>query len=460
MISINNKNLLNYFKCEKYICLEKIYKQKRLSETEIYGDTLDNILNQMFDNDGNDLIKKNFSNHEILFNNAERIIKNIFKSNVETKKELSIIYNNTIVKCVYDFFIREENKNIFIKVFPKIYKNKMIKDNELSEEIISLCFYKLINEYEEKEQKKPTFLGFFLKENCDNEFGFFQIVDLTNNVNIVYEKFKDIFLKICENANKKELYMYDIECKKKNCKFYNICLNKKNEIIEQEYINISNLDNEIKKIKYPIGYLDFETCSYSYPKYKGFKPYQKYPFMYSLIIQTSDSKTIERKYYIAPDNQVDYRRQLFKSLIKDCERCNSIVVYNEIFEKNVISEGIKYFNEFAEDLKEIDSKIIDLMYIIKGNKSNKKENYFKNNYYNTKQNFSYSLKKVFRLFDETGYSKVKVKNGEEASLIFENIHKYYDKEVKLKELIEYCQLDTEAMYIILNKLKNKIKKDC
>ena len=79
MISINNKNLLNYFKCEKYICLEKIYKQKRLSETEIYGDTLDNILNQMFDNDGNDLIKKNWK--KVLTNELHcTIIQNVGKS--------------------------------------------------------------------------------------------------------------------------------------------------------------------------------------------------------------------------------------------------------------------------------------------------------------------------------------------------------------------------------------------
>jgi hypothetical protein len=50
----------------------------------------------------------------------------------------------------------------------------------------------------------------------------------------------------------------------------------------QPHIDRKALASFLKRLKYPVGYLDFETFSTAIPLFDGLRPYQQVPFQFSL----------------------------------------------------------------------------------------------------------------------------------------------------------------------------------
>jgi hypothetical protein len=239
-----------------------------------------------------------------------------------------------------------------------------------------------------------------------------------------------------------------------NCKFNKICYKKESkEIVYQEYINIQELSKWFSTFKKPIYYLDFESYSPPYPRFKDEHPYSNYVFLYSVIKE--DEHEVLTYEYIVPDNSNDYRKELFTNLINSLGEEGTIFVYNETFEKNRIREAIITYPELEKELLKINERIVDLLKVIKNTNT---KDYQTNNYYNTIQEGSYSLKNVIKAFDKNMYRSLEINNGRLASMIFANLNRMSneEKEKAKNQLIQYCKKDTESMKIIIDSIRKRL----
>ena len=197
------------------------------------------------------------------------------------------------------------------------------------------------------------------------------------------------------------------------------------------------IDKFMTRLEYPIYYLDYETVWPAIPLYDGARPYQQVPFQFSLHILRSAEGVPEHHEFLHTDAK-DPRRAFAKSLIKECADQGSIVVYNQSFEEKRNSELARDFPEFAQPLKNINARMVDLLLP------------FKNRWlYHPAQKGSASIKSVLPAFSALDYAEMDIAGGEEASRQYKHFveGKIVDKDIEKlwADLRKYCALDTLAM---------------
>ena len=230
--------------------------------------------------------------------------------------------------------------------------------------------------------------------------------------------------------------------------------------IEQIEYELYNKDPKINKLaikeflntlSYPLYYLDFETYQQSIPEYPGIKPYQQIPFQYSLHYQESEKSPLEHKEYLSEAN-IDPRRTLAESLVKDIPINVCTLAYNMMFEKMVIKNLAKDFPDLKDHLMNIHDNMKDLMIPFKNR-----------DYYTKEMQGSYSIKYVLpALFPNDpslDYHNLEgVHNGSEAMSTYANLGNLSKEEQQIvrNNLLKYCELDTYAMVKIHKKLKEVV----
>lgn len=201
----------------------------------------------------------------------------------------------------------------------------------------------------------------------------------------------------------------------------------------------------ISELKYPLGYLDFESFQTAIPLFKYSKPYQQIVFQYSLHVKDSKNGVLRHSEFIAETTESDPRISFVKNLIKDCIDLEDILVYNINFEKTRLVELANDFPAFSVDITNIINRLKDLMVPFK-------ERW----YYSPEMNGSYSIKVVLpALVKGFNYDNLIVKDGITASSIFSSMIQGSfkgDIEQTKGALLEYCKLDTFAMVKILDAL--------
>ena len=197
-------------------------------------------------------------------------------------------------------------------------------------------------------------------------------------------------------------------------------------------------------LKYPSYYLDFETFAPAVPKFTGSRPYQRIPFQFSLHVSQNDDN-IEHKSFLA-DGTTDPRPAFLEQLKNALGTHGTIVVYNEVFEKGVLKELARDFPEYGGWVNEILPRIIDLLKPFRAF-----------HYYNPVQNGSASIKDVLPAITNEGYEGMKIDNGMDASISFEEITfgdvSTGEKARVRSELEEYCKMDTFAEVRIVEELR-------
>ncbi len=251
-------------------------------------------------------------------------------------------------------------------------------------------------------------------------------------------------------------------------------LNRRNNYVQkkclkdnQEYINSRLISSGINALQYPLYHLDFESFPVPLPRFKGEMCYSQSVFQFSIHIEKSPGvcdKNKDHYEFLAKDHK-DRREELVKEMIdiiKDDD--GSIIVYNQSFEKTRINEFANFFGKYKDRLDNINGRIFDLMYLLKGNKSFYESRGFDMSdeiflYYHKDLEGSFSIKKVLPLFSDLSYSGMEVANGGEAMLTYGMYHNFTKQELETKTagLIEYCKQDTWAMVVILDKLRDMCK---
>ena len=199
----------------------------------------------------------------------------------------------------------------------------------------------------------------------------------------------------------------------------------------------------LKQLEYPVSYLDFETFSTGVPLFDGLKPYSAVPFQFSLHVVKKEGASPEHFEYLYTGSS-DPRFEFLKSLQKVLGSAGSIVTFNASFENNVL----KKLSEFMpSDKKWVDSVIsrgVDLLMPFRDF-----------DYYDSKQCGSASIKSVLPAMTGKDYSSLDINEGSGASAEFYRVSytaDNSDKDKVLKNLLEYCSLDTEAMVMIVDRL--------
>ena len=176
------------------------------------------------------------------------------------------------------------------------------------------------------------------------------------------------------------------------------------------------------------------------------KPYQQTPFQYSLHHEINGELKNHYEFLATPN--VDPRESFIKSLIADLKNKGDILVYNIGFERGKLNDLINTFPKYEKELQSIIDRMKDLMIPFK-------EKW----YYVPEMQGSYSIKKVLpSLVPDLNYDRLNISKGDLASIEFMKLgEKSINDQKKIRtDLLEYCKMDTFAMYKILKFLRNII----
>ncbi|MHB8941318.1 MAG: DUF2779 domain-containing protein, partial [Desulfobacteria bacterium] len=201
----------------------------------------------------------------------------------------------------------------------------------------------------------------------------------------------------------------------------------------------------LKKVRYPVCFLDFETFASAIPVFDGTRPYQQVPFQYSLHRIDAEGGVTRHFEYLAQPG-VDPRKEIAERLANEIPEGACVIAYNMAFEKMVLRELGKIIPEPRKRLNAIFEGMIDLM-----------EPFKRRDIYDWRMNGSYSLKSVLPvLVPEMTYKGLEISDGamaSEAYFTMETIADPSELSRLRKALLEYCKQDTLGLVRLLEKMR-------
>jgi len=230
------------------------------------------------------------------------------------------------------------------------------------------------------------------------------------------------------------------------------------------HLDKRKIDAAVATINYPIYHLDFESFPCPLPRFKNEKPYYQSLFQFSLHIERAPGVCDKEKdhYEFLATDETDQREELVKKLCEYIKDDNgSVMVYNEAFEKTRIKELATMYPKYKEKLLLINSRLFDLLHVVKTNTALYKALGFTDeeaktiNYYHEDLAGSFSIKKVLPIFSNLSYKDMAVGNGMAAVYAYASFKDLNKEELAITRhnLKLYCQQDTWAMVEILDKLR-------
>jgi len=223
----------------------------------------------------------------------------------------------------------------------------------------------------------------------------------------------------------------------------------KSTLSNTEIVDKKIIEGFISQVSYPISYFDFETYSEPIPNHINQKPNEKMPFQYSLHVQKDHNDPLDEKdhYEFLASHEVDPRRAIAESMLKNIPKEGSIITYHKTFEKGRIKDLANFCPDLSDKLLDLNNRILDL-----------KDPFVDGGYYHPDFGGSFSIKKVLPALckddKKLDYKSLKISNGGMASNAFRELKNKNHNEIQeiQDDLRKYCWLDTYAMYAIYKKL--------
>ena len=206
----------------------------------------------------------------------------------------------------------------------------------------------------------------------------------------------------------------------------------------------ANAARELAPLGTPRYYVDFEAIQFAIPIWAGTHPYEQLPFQWSCHIEHADG-TLEHREFLDTSG-TDPRRAFALALVEACGTHGAIVVYNDNFEKGVISRLAQQFPDLRAPLHALNERVFDLLPVVK------------RNYYHPHMHGSWSIKDVLPcLVPELSYTALgSVQDGTQAQAVYLKIINHEGTEPERaqwrEDLRRYCELDTLAMVRIAGRL--------
>lgn len=215
---------------------------------------------------------------------------------------------------------------------------------------------------------------------------------------------------------------------------------------DEDIYNKAEIQNFLAKLSYPLGFLDFETMEVFRPTDPILSPMDTVitQFSYHLIEKEGEAP----KHYEFIGDGVNYcEREAAEKLIEYIKEDHTVLMYSD-YEKVCIERVMRRLPEYGADLEKIKENLVDL------------EKPFSKKYLiNRRMDGKSSLKKVLPALypddDSLDYSKMKIQNGQQAESVYARLRRMGEKEREeaIRDLKEYCALDTLAMIKLWEKLE-------
>src|SRR3989344_4371496 len=212
------------------------------------------------------------------------------------------------------------------------------------------------------------------------------------------------------------------------------------EVKKKVYIDKAGIKQFLATLKYPLYYLDLETFSTAIPMFNGLKSYSQVPFQFSLHIAKKEGSKPEHHAFLY-DGNGDPREEFTIALKKVIGEKGTVLVYNQSFEIGRLKELAEHFPEHKEWIDNVLKRIVDLLVPFR-----------EFSYYNPKQQGSASIKDVLPAITGKSYKGMEIGDGGTASVEFYNMCYNNGKDVR-ENLLKYCELDTLAEVMIVEKLR-------
>ncbi|MCX6715445.1 MAG: DUF2779 domain-containing protein [Candidatus Taylorbacteria bacterium] len=211
------------------------------------------------------------------------------------------------------------------------------------------------------------------------------------------------------------------------------------------------IKGELAGLQYPLYFLDYETYASAVPLFKGFSPFQQIPFQFSLHVvegfekdsDVADSSIVDNFEYLHQADS-DPSLMIIEELHELIGPKGSIIVWNKSFEQSINEQLAERHPEHKNFLDDVNKRIYDLRDI-----------FTKQLYVHHGFEGKTSIKKVLPVLvpEESSHKDLEIKEGASASkkwydMVFGNDLVPTEKEIILKDLMDYCGLDTYAMYAI------------
>jgi hypothetical protein len=218
-----------------------------------------------------------------------------------------------------------------------------------------------------------------------------------------------------------------------------------------QQIDKEEILNFFQDLEYPLYFLDYETLAGVIPAFDGYRPYQQIPFQYSLHILEKPEGELTHKEYLHTENS-DPVPKLLEHLYEDIGPKGSVISWYMTFEKGRNSEMAKAHPKYEKFLNNLNDRMVDLMVP------------FSKGWFVDKDFFGRaSIKWVLPALlpePELNYKNLPISNGAKAQRIWMQTvlqgKNGEEKDKIMKDLIQYCNLDTYAMYAIFKYLKEKV----
>ena len=211
---------------------------------------------------------------------------------------------------------------------------------------------------------------------------------------------------------------------------------------QQAMVDQEAIASSLAELNYPIHFFDFETHNPAIPRFAPLKPYAPFPFQYSCHILHADG-SLEYRDYLHGDRS-DPRPPLIAALLRDIT-AGSVVAYHKSFEASILRRLAQDFPGQAACLASISDRLWDL------------EDIFKYHYKHPGFRGSTSIKCVLPvLVPHLSYQDLAVQRGDQAQAVWDTMLSCSDegsKAERMRDLRDYCRLDTLAMVEIYRALQ-------
>ncbi|MBI2535861.1 MAG: DUF2779 domain-containing protein [Gemmatimonadetes bacterium] len=211
-----------------------------------------------------------------------------------------------------------------------------------------------------------------------------------------------------------------------------------------------------------LGFLDFETINRAVPVWDGLAPWQQTVVQFSYHEQTgsgirgpgseqtgfgvrgSGFGNYTHRAYLA-EGPHDPRPELVERMLEATANADRIVMYSP-FERSRINELAEQVPAFANNLKALAGKLVDLLPIVR------------NHVYHPDFQGSFSLKYILTpLVPDLTYSDLTIVDGQVASVEIARLlfvaHLVEDRDQLRQDLLAYCERDTWAMVRLVDRLR-------
>jgi hypothetical protein len=218
---------------------------------------------------------------------------------------------------------------------------------------------------------------------------------------------------------------------------------------DQPIVDRSGLKKFLGELKYPLWFFDFESINPAVPLYDGTHPYQHIPVQWSCHVVKKPGAEVDHFEFLA-SGESDPRRECLDSTIKLFKNFDgTIIAYNAAFEKSRIKSLAEWFPKNRDFLLKLNDHFWDL------------EEVFQNYFYHRDFGGSVSIKVTLPYFaPELSYKKLSVQDGDQARALLSKLLRNQIKSGEVKairaDLLKYCEQDSLAMLVILEKISKTV----